>query len=83
MRAFIFDVDGTLTPSRSEIDKEFAEWFLGYCSRNSVYLVTGSDYPKTVEQVGEDIVNAVNVAIIVLVVVCGKTVQKYFIMSLR
>jgi len=59
MRAFIFDVDGTLTPSRSEIDKEFAEWFLGYCSRNSVYLVTGSDYPKTVEQVGEDIVNAV------------------------
>ena len=59
MRAFIFDVDGTLTPSRSKMDEKFAEWFLGYCSRNAVYLVTGSDYPKTVEQVGEDIVNAV------------------------
>jgi phosphomannomutase len=59
MRAYIFDVDGTLTPSRSKMNEEFAEWFLGFCYRNEVYLVTGSDYPKTMEQVGENIVNAV------------------------
>ena len=55
---FIFDVDGTLTPSRGLIDKEFEQWFLDFCLHNNVYLVTGSDHPKTVEQVGEAIVNA-------------------------
>ena len=58
MNKFIFDVDGTLTPSRGKIDKEFEQWFLDFCLHNDVYLVTGSDHPKTVEQVGEAIVNA-------------------------
>lgn len=52
---FIFDVDGTLTPSRGRIDKEFAVWFSKFCASNEVYLVTGSDRPKTVEQIGEQI----------------------------
>ena len=55
---FIFDVDGTLTPSRRQIDKNFKEFFLTFCQNNSVFLVTGSDYQKTVEQVGEEIVLA-------------------------
>ena len=49
---FIFDVDGTLTPSRAKIDDEFALFFLDFCKYNYVYLVTGSDKPKTVEQIG-------------------------------
>lgn len=52
---FIFDVDGTLTPSRREIDSEFAVFFTDFCSKNDVYLVTGSDKEKTLEQVGEQI----------------------------
>ena len=53
---FIFDVDGTLTPSRGQMDPEFQEFFVKYLmSRHDVYLVTGSDYPKTVEQVGQHI----------------------------
>ena len=56
---FVFDVDGTLTPSRSKIDKKFKEFFLTFCKSNKVYLVTGSDYAKTVEQVGNDIVMSV------------------------
>jgi phosphomannomutase len=60
MNRFIFDVDGTLTPSRGKIDPEFAEFFLYFCQQNSVYLVTGSDYDKTVEQLGVDIVNTVS-----------------------
>lgn len=55
MNKFIFDVDGTLTPSRGKIDPLFEEFFLLFCQQNSVYLVTGSDYPKTLEQLGEDI----------------------------
>ena len=55
MNHFIFDVDGTLTPSRQKINEEFKRWFLEFCYNNRVYLVTGSDYGKTVEQLGKDI----------------------------
>lgn len=49
---YIFDVDGTLTDSRMPIDKEFAVWFSKFCENNNVYLVTGSDRSKTIEQIG-------------------------------
>ena len=52
---FIFDVDGTLTPSRQRIDTDFAVYFSTFCVDNYVYLVTGSDREKTIEQVGEEI----------------------------
>jgi phosphomannomutase len=60
MNKFIFDVDGTLTPSRGRINKEFAVWFSKFCENQDVYLVTGSDRPKTVEQVGEYIYHKCN-----------------------
>lgn len=56
---FAFDVDGTLTPSRQRIDPSFEEWFLSFCQNNNVYLVSGSDYEKTLEQLGSDICNTV------------------------
>jgi phosphomannomutase len=56
---FIFDVDGTLTPSRSGMNGEFQNFFLDFCFANDVYLVTGSDYPKTVEQIGKDVCETV------------------------
>jgi phosphomannomutase len=55
MKRFIFDVDGTLTPSRSKINSEFLDWFLDFCDREKVWLVTGSDYPKTLEQLGKEL----------------------------
>ena len=55
MKKFIFDVDGTLTPSRKEIEHEFWAPFLIFCRHNDVYLVTGSDRQKTLEQLGLDI----------------------------
>jgi phosphomannomutase len=57
MNKFIFDVDGTLTPSRGTIDPAFKEYFNEFCRSNQVFLVTGSDKPKTVEQIGEDTYN--------------------------
>jgi len=56
---FIFDVDGTLTPSRQKIDPTFHDWFLNFTKENYVYLVTGSDYPKTVEQLGKKLCESV------------------------
>jgi phosphomannomutase len=56
---FIFDVDGTLTPSRGAMDPKFKEWFLRFIQQHSVMLVTGSDLTKTLEQVGIDIVENV------------------------
>ena len=52
---FLFDIDGTLTPSRSKIDSNFKEFFLKWMQKKCVYLVTGSDKEKTVEQVGLEI----------------------------
>jgi|TARA_A200000113_G_C8812449_1_gene337664 phosphomannomutase len=52
---YIFDVDGTLTPSRQVIDSDFAVFFSNFCAENDVYLVTGSDKEKTIEQIGEEI----------------------------
>lgn len=59
MNKFIFDVDGTLTPSRQTINPKFKEFFKDFVARNKVWLVTGSDYAKTVEQLGADICESV------------------------
>ena len=55
---YIFDVDGTLTPSRGSIDPNFYKEFLNFCYSHRVFLVTGSDRDKTIEQIGEEIYNA-------------------------
>lgn len=55
---YIFDVDGTLTPSRGKMDSDFKAWFFDFCQNHSVFLVTGSDKPKTLEQIGVDIYNS-------------------------
>ena len=47
----IFDVDGTLTPSRGEMAQEFQNFFEHFATHNAVYLVTGSDREKTLEQI--------------------------------
>ena len=52
---YLFDIDGTLTPSRKKIEHEFWSFFLIFCRNHDVYLVTGSDREKTVEQLGLDI----------------------------
>ena len=55
MKKFIFDVDGTLTDSRQQIDLSFEVFMIKFCCKNDVYLVTGSDRQKTIDQLGLDI----------------------------
>jgi len=52
---YIFDVDGTLTPFRGLIDPSFKTFFQSFIKKNSVWLISGSDKDKTIEQLGFDI----------------------------
>ena len=49
-KIYVFDIDGTLTPSRLKMTEEFAKFFDEWSSKNKYYLVTGSDLDKTKEQ---------------------------------
>ena len=50
-KVFIFDVDGTLTPSRRPMTEDFAKFFDKWSSKNKFYLVSGSDLDKIKEQI--------------------------------
>lgn len=56
-KQFIFDVDGTVTPSRDIINQQFAVWFKDFASNSQCYFVTGSDRNKTIEQLTKPIYN--------------------------
>jgi phosphomannomutase len=56
---YIFDVDGTLTPARGPIEAEFKHFFFNWIQNKKVYFISGSDYPKSVEQVGAKLCEAV------------------------
>ena len=49
-KIYMFDVDGTLTPSRLQMTEKFAKFFDKWSNENKYYLVTGSDLDKTKEQ---------------------------------
>ena len=50
---FLFDVDGTLTDARKPINQEFEYFMKDFIMRgNKCMIITGSDRPKTVEQIG-------------------------------
>lgn len=56
---YVFDVDGTLTPSRMKMDPSFQKFFLEFAKNNECFLITGSDYEKTIQQVGKEICETV------------------------
>jgi len=54
---FLFDIDGTLTPSRERIVDSFEIFFVRFIQArksqgDNIILVTGSDKDKTIEQIG-------------------------------
>ena len=52
---YMFDIDGTLTPSRLPMTQEMEDMFTPFCENNKVFLVTGSYMVKVKEQVPEKI----------------------------
>lgn len=57
MTIFLFDVDGTLTDARKPIDPDFKEFMFEFMNQHHCVIVTGSDRPKTVEQIGLELTN--------------------------
>lgn len=55
MEVFVFDVDGTLTPSRLKMNEDFKSFFSNWMKDKPVIFLTGSDKEKTIEQIGEDL----------------------------
>lgn len=60
---YLFDVDGTLTPSRQKMDEEFADYFTRWVKQvtsreEAVFLVAGSDLETVKEQVPNEVTEA-------------------------
>ena len=54
---YLFDVDGTLTPAKSKIDREFAKQFLAWSKGRTVYIVSGGSFMRILNQVGRPILD--------------------------
>ncbi len=59
-RIFLFDVDGTLTPAKSKIDKKFQKQFLKWMENKEVYIVSGGSFVRILDQLGDKIVDSVD-----------------------
>lgn len=57
---YIFDVDGTLTPSRQQMTQEMFEFMVSWGSDNIFYLCSGSDEDKIREQIPKELLNICN-----------------------
>ena len=53
-KIYIFDVDGTLTPSRQSMTEEFKSFFNEWSKKNFFFLVSGSDLDKIKEQISPE-----------------------------
>ena len=58
MTLFVFDLDGTLTPPRLAMTKEFEDFFISWSKGKKCFIATGSDFKKVTEQISEDAMNA-------------------------
>lgn len=60
IKTWLFDVDGTLTPPTAPMDEAFKAWFLRAARANTIVLVTGGNYDRTLAQVGPELMAAVH-----------------------
>tara|TARA_B100001094_G_scaffold187226_1_gene181454 strand:+ start:3782 stop:4540 length:759 start_codon:yes stop_codon:yes gene_type:complete len=54
---YLFDVDGTLTPAKSKVDKNFQKVFMDWVSTKEVYIVSGGSFVRIIDQLGIDILD--------------------------
>ena len=58
---YLFDVDGTLTPAKSKMDKTFKKQFMEWMEGKSVYIISDNSLLHIMEQLGSDIVHKAEV----------------------
>jgi phosphomannomutase len=56
-KIYIFDMDGTLTPSRREMTPDFEKFFSKWANKHTFFLVSGSNLEKIQEQVPQYILD--------------------------
>jgi len=56
-KIYIFDMDGTLTPSRREMTPDFENFFSKWANEHTFFLVSGSNLEKIKEQVPQYILD--------------------------
>jgi len=54
---YLFDVDGTLTPPKTNIDPAFAKQFLQWTKQHTVYIVSGGSFLRILSQVKRPILD--------------------------
>jgi phosphomannomutase len=52
---YLFDLDGTLSPSRQSMEKNFARRFIPFIKEQSTYIVSVSDIAKVKEQLPAEV----------------------------
>ncbi len=57
MDIYVFDMDGTLTPARQQMEPDFARRFFPWVKSHMAYLAAGSNYEKVVEQIPGDAIS--------------------------
>lgn len=55
---YVFDVDGTITPTRSKMEEDFVPKFIEFCKHNNVTIVSGSTESMIFEQLPETIIKS-------------------------
>ncbi len=58
MNIYVFDMDGTLTPARQPMQKDFCHRFLPWLKTKIAYIAAGSNYEKLTEQLPPDVVSS-------------------------
>lgn len=61
-QAWLFDVDGTLTPPRGDMAPEFAQWMTQFAQEHEVCLVSGGTWQRIERQCGPTLAHAVRTA---------------------
>ncbi len=69
MIAYVFDVDGTLTPSRLPMNQEFSQFFTNWSRDKKVFFVTGSNSYKTTETFQNNQMNTLVSLVIVILII--------------
>ena len=55
-KIYLFDVDGTLTPPKTKINKNFSKQFNSWMKDREVYLVSGGNFVRIIDQLGMSII---------------------------
>ncbi len=67
----VFDLDGTLAPSKSSIDDEMAGLLRDLLARSQVSIISGGDFPQFQKQVVDRLASGSDLTRLTLLPTCG------------